>query len=683
MRQQENESTDGTLYVFSSDIKNINNKNINSINKNADAKIKMLAAPRSNSKSVVVVNNRQVISASARQPIPVQSSNNNKNTEYQRQSPVKRLAKKFKRGGLGTIDSYFNAYFFYYQWKFDKANKAKKDSGEYGKNLRLLEHIAKIWGFILSLFAPFGDASKNIKYLAKKTCAFLVPAASVALTLMMMININAYRPELELALNGQIIGFIDSKETVGTVISLLENNISSVLNEPYEFTGDFDYRLVLTKNGEKPYVSENELYDFMYQSSQTVVTSAYGLYIDGELIGAAESVGDIDSVLTAVLEANMSVDGDEIIEFANDIRIVENKYPTRDLRTHDELKNIMTNAVEGSDAAVETSRDNISEATESEEDLAFVDNIVPLSLPDFSNFSDFSDVFGSADSIESTESIGSTESTNSTQHTNDDMAVMAVASSLNPTPEAKNAIPRGFLESAANNSDDRSQSDLLARLGKTSANAIPGVIQLKKIKTEIYSLEVPFEIEYKDSSQYYTGTQTVQTNGVNGEHIITADVTYIDEKEISREIKEIEVIKAPVNKVVIVGTKPLPTTVPSGNFIRPVKGGYYTSRYTGGHRALDLVVPFGTQIVASDAGTVIYAGSSGSYGNHVKIRHDDGYVTLYAHMADNSICVSYGDKVYQGQEIGKVGSTGRSTGNHLHFEIIKNGVQQNPELYIK
>jgi murein DD-endopeptidase MepM/ murein hydrolase activator NlpD len=83
--------------------------------------------------------------------------------------------------------------------------------------------------------------------------------------------------------------------------------------------------------------------------------------------------------------------------------------------------------------------------------------------------------------------------------------------------------------------------------------------------------------------------------------------------------------------------------------------------------------------MAADGGTVIYTGNSGSYGKHIKIKHSDGYVTLYAHLS--AISVNNGDSVYQGQKIGEIGSTGRSTGNHLHFEIIKNGVQVNPLSY--
>jgi murein DD-endopeptidase MepM/ murein hydrolase activator NlpD len=258
---------------------------------------------------------------------------------------------------------------------------------------------------------------------------------------------------------------------------------------------------------------------------------------------------------------------------------------------------------------------------------------------------------------------------------------MAAMSALNLTPEAMSTISRGFLDSLANANENSQKSGVISTISKTTDNAAANSLQFKKTIKETYSTTLPFDVKYVESANYYNGTQIVQKNGVNGEERITADVTYIGDKEVSREIVEIETIKEPVSKVIVIGTKTKPLPGPTGGFIRPVRGGYVTSRYSSGHRGVDMVVGFGSLVAASDGGTVIYAGFSGSYGNHVKIRHSDGFVTLYAHLS--SISVSYGDKIFQGQEIGKVGSTGRSTGPHLHFEIIKNGVQVNPDSYLK
>ncbi len=97
--------------------------------------------------------------------------------------------------------------------------------------------------------------------------------------------------------------------------------------------------------------------------------------------------------------------------------------------------------------------------------------------------------------------------------------------------------------------------------------------------------------------------------------------------------------------------------------------------YTG-HRAIDYAAPIGTPIRAVGDGTVVRAGWNGGYGNFISIRHNGTYTTNYAHLS--RYAVSYGQKVTQGQTIGYVGSTGFSTGPHLHYEMVKHGVKINP-----
>nr|WP_283242784.1 M23 family metallopeptidase [Fumia xinanensis] len=89
---------------------------------------------------------------------------------------------------------------------------------------------------------------------------------------------------------------------------------------------------------------------------------------------------------------------------------------------------------------------------------------------------------------------------------------------------------------------------------------------------------------------------------------------------------------------------------------------------------------FGANIVAAASGTVIQSTSHYSYGNYIIVDHGGGYSTLYAHASQ--LLVSIGQKVEQGQTIAKVGSTGNSTGPHLHFEVRVNGKHQNPANYV-
>lgn len=119
-------------------------------------------------------------------------------------------------------------------------------------------------------------------------------------------------------------------------------------------------------------------------------------------------------------------------------------------------------------------------------------------------------------------------------------------------------------------------------------------------------------------------------------------------------------------------------------YVWPVHGritSYYGRRNLGlgtssFHRGLDVAAPTGTTIVASRAGTVSFAGWSGSYGYLVRIRHAGGDETWYAHQS--SLLVSVGQWVEQSQPIGRVGSTGLSTGPHIHFEIRRRGTSLDP-----
>ena len=106
----------------------------------------------------------------------------------------------------------------------------------------------------------------------------------------------------------------------------------------------------------------------------------------------------------------------------------------------------------------------------------------------------------------------------------------------------------------------------------------------------------------------------------------------------------------------------------------------YGSRGSRQHTGVDFAASYGTQIYSWKSGTVTFAGWSGGYGNFIEVNHNDGTVSRYAHCS--SISVSVGQQVATGQVIGYVGSTGNSTGSHLHFEIKVNGSFVNPLNYL-
>lgn len=129
------------------------------------------------------------------------------------------------------------------------------------------------------------------------------------------------------------------------------------------------------------------------------------------------------------------------------------------------------------------------------------------------------------------------------------------------------------------------------------------------------------------------------------------------------------------------GPAPAGSAKGSGAFLWPTSGSI-TQKYWSGHAAIDIGSWTGAPVKAADGGYVVEAGRgwSSGYGNHVVIDHGNGFRTLYAHL--NSIFVSAGESVSKGTQIGTVGNTGNSTGPHLHFEVLYQGVRRNPYSYL-
>ena len=222
---------------------------------------------------------------------------------------------------------------------------------------------------------------------------------------------------------------------------------------------------------------------------------------------------------------------------------------------------------------------------------------------------------------------------------------------------------------------------------------------VKVTKTQTYKESIPYESTTVETNSLSKGKKKVDVAGENGEKEIKAEVTYVNGLETGRTVLDTRVVKKPVNEKVLLGTKTYvsrgngytssastsgsskPTT-PSGSFRWPVDGGYVSCPYHGyyNHTGMDIAVPAGTAVRASDSGQVTFAGWRYDYGYYVIIDHGNGFTTLYAH--NSALAVSKGQYVAQGQQIAYAGRTGNATGNHCHFEVRYKGVLQNPANYI-
>ncbi|TFE25391.1 M23 family metallopeptidase [Cohnella luojiensis] len=210
----------------------------------------------------------------------------------------------------------------------------------------------------------------------------------------------------------------------------------------------------------------------------------------------------------------------------------------------------------------------------------------------------------------------------------------------------------------------------------------PPILNVKSEErvTEIEAIEPP--VEYRKSDSMKLGQQKVLREGTEGKQQVTyrflkRNGSLIEEEQIAQKV-----LKKPISTIILKGTKVI-RGEGSGKFSWPVMGARITSymgaRWGRMHNGIDIVGK--SSILAADEGVIEYAGyKSGGLGNAVIINHNNGFKTVYGHM--KSVNVKKGQIVEKGDVIGIMGSTGRSTGTHLHFEVHLNGKMKNPTSYL-
>ena len=230
------------------------------------------------------------------------------------------------------------------------------------------------------------------------------------------------------------------------------------------------------------------------------------------------------------------------------------------------------------------------------------------------------------------------------------------------------------------------------------------ILSITTVTETTYKELIPAKIQYVEFSDLYKDETKVYREGNDGMKEVTVDVTKVNGKEVSRKMVSEKVLKEAKIKVIAYGTKEKPKVTQStssggassggasasvsssARFMHPLNGrgtisSTYGSRWGTFHYGLDFAAPAGTPIYASAGGKVIYSGyNNGGYGKLIIIDHGNGYQTYYAHCS--SLYVNVGESVSQGQNIAGVGTTGNSTGNHLHFEVRVGGTPVNPYGYV-
>ena len=222
----------------------------------------------------------------------------------------------------------------------------------------------------------------------------------------------------------------------------------------------------------------------------------------------------------------------------------------------------------------------------------------------------------------------------------------------------------------------------------TVEEAVSHLLEVEEVnvlvkKEKVEQASVSYEKVEKPDESMYIGESEVAQKGAEGRKELKFELQDENGQRQGKVLRQENIIVEPIEQVTLIGTKEIPSEG-SGKFVWPADGGYVSSepgpRWGRMHNGIDIAQPESLDIFTSDHGIVKAAGFAGTFGNRVIVDHGNGYETIYAHLA--SVNVSAGDKVLQGSKIGIMGTTGRSTGIHLHFEILHDGKTKNPIKYL-
>ncbi len=482
-----------------------------------------------------------------------------------------------------------------------------------------------------SLYCKFIKAAlKNHQQFLKYIFSIALPVFSIIVLLIVINHNNNLDFALKVTYNNTGIGYIDSEQVFRDAEDIIKERLAFGGQEyTSEIVSHPEYEISIVHPNEL--TDSNEICEKIIENSDSGLITACGVYIDEKFLCSVKNESDASYVFKNLLNdycVKHKIDLNDsqfMVDIVEDITYVQGLYSENTIMSSEEIEEYI-NSRRKSESSVYT--------------------------------------FKSGDTVES------------------------VIKKYSLTQDQFYALNPSITK------------DSVIRTGQ-KLNVIRNIpyINISVSETEKLTKEIPFNTITIETDMLYQGARKTVAGGKNGKKVITNLITYVNgvkvsEKEISSVVKS-----KPVDATVYVGTKPVPAYVDlygveTGMFIWPAVGvDYVTSGFgyrmlyneLNFHRGLDIsgANALGQPIIASAPGTVelVTAGYTG-YGYSVLIDHGNGIKTRYAHCLAGSIIVNPGDVVEQGQMIAQVGSTGNSTGPHLHFEIIYNGAYTNPLDYL-
>ncbi len=476
------------------------------------------------------------------------------------------------------------------------------------------------------IFAMLGQIFKQLERIVD----YILPICAITVFAWVVIYMNGLNYMLKITYDDKVIGYVKNEKDYYTAEQAMKERVLE--DDTFKFSTKPPAMELVIAPGQKVTDTDAMTNTLLRTMSSNVVESD-GIYIDGIFLGAVKDGQEFLLYIDSILSEYRNDPEYKKVEFEKRVQVKNGLYPASsatdllELKKHIETNEQHTKTIKTVDGDTLKTLANKNNTT--------VENIISLN-----------------DNIPALLGVSDTD--------------------LNE------------------NFDKLKISERKLPAGKELAvNTVGLNLGIKVTRLEVYKENIPYKTEYQYDDRYPTTYTEILRVGVRGEQEVTANVVYVDGEKVSEQRLEEKPISEPVTAIVKRGTITPGQYKPSGSsssvsYLWPVQGGrvtYGLYEYPG-HTGMDIAAPYGTPVYASREGTISYASnySIGAYGKRIDINHGDGTMTRYAHLS--SVIVNSGQFVRRGQVIGYIGSTGNSTGNHLHFEVRINGKIMNPADFV-
>ena len=452
---------------------------------------------------------------------------------------------------------------------------------------------------------------RNLKTLPRMAM-YVLPVCALAV-MVTVFNHTVRQPyALEVQVNGQTVGYVANEDVFNSAREAVQERINYADTDHAKWTVEPTYTVTVAHKT----MDENEMADAILKSASDEISEGTALYLDGELTAVCADGNSLQRYISSLLEPYENPDDpNTTVGFNKDVTLENGIYFNESFQEEAEVEQLLSGVQQAEKSYTVQSGDTI----------------------------------------------------------------WSIAQKNGLTVKELCEMNTGF---TANGENGLTQNSKILPGDALTVVREEETLEVRITKVESWEEEIAYTTETTKSKELNSGTKRVTQKGENGIRTVTAQRVYdANGNQLSQQILSTVVTKEPVTEKVTVGTKKVSSGASyitgSGRFIWPVPGYRNCSRWYGGsHKGVDICAAAGTPIYASAGGTVTKAGynragAGTGYGNSIIISHGNGYTTLYAHCL--SLVVHAGQSVKQGQLIGYVGSTGRSSGNHCHFEIRRNG----------